>query len=439
MVGNGKGLTAAFVATVREPGTYADGRGTGLLLRVESRKGVEGYKWWVQRIRIKGRQRDLGLGSPPLVSLAEAREKALENKRLVASGGDPLAEKRKGRNTLTFAEAVERFFEAKSEEFSSEKHRNQWRSPFTMYVFPKLGRVPVEEITVRDILRVLQPIWADKNPTARKLRQRIEAVLAYAAVAGYREGDNPARWRGNLSEMLARPSKLAKKEEHNPAVALADAARWWADLAQREGLGAAALRFLVLTGARSGEVREATWGEITLPSKDKTDITDKTPAQWIIPASRMGKTGKPHRVALAPEAVALLESLPRRLGCDFVFPSSKGRPLTDVAVSGLMRKMHVADMARGGPGYLDAMTKRPAVPHGWRSTFRDWAAERGIEKDMAELQLSHTVGGAVERAYRRSDLFERRIAVMAAWAAFLRNEAGERKASGVILLPIAGT
>lgn len=426
-----KGLTAAFVSSVTEPGTYADGRGTGLLLRVEARETrSRGYKWWVQRIRIKGRQRDLGLGAPPMVSLAEARERALENRRLVSLGGDPLAEKRKGRNTLTFSEAVERFFEAKSEEFSNEKHRKQWLSPFSMYVFPKLGRVPVEEITVRDILGALQPIWAEKNPTAKKLRQRIEAVLAFATVAGYREGDNPARWRGNLSEMLARPSKLAKKEEHHPAVALADAPRWWADLAQREGMGALALRLVVLTGARSGEVREATWDEFTLPPKGKTDKTDEWPATWTIPASRMGKTGKPHRVALAPEAVALLESLPRRPGCDFVFPSSKGRPLTDVAVSGLMRKMHAADIERGGPGYLDAETKRPAVPHGWRSTFRDWAAERGIEKDMAELQLSHTVGGAVERAYRRSDMFERRIAMMAMWASFLR---GETAAAGKVV------
>jgi hypothetical protein len=193
-----KQLSAAFVNSVKDAGKYFDGSGLGLFLRVDE----TGYRRWVQRIRINGRQRDVGLGSPPVVTLADAREKALANKRIVVGGGDPFADRMKHRNQLTFAEAVERVHETKQAEFRSEKHAKQWLATLSIYAVPKLGRLPVDEIGLLDVRRVLEPIWTDKTVTASRLRQRIEAVLSWATVAGFRDGDNPARWKGNLAEML---------------------------------------------------------------------------------------------------------------------------------------------------------------------------------------------------------------------------------------------
>lgn len=402
----GKALTAAFVRTVARPGKYHDGGGLGLYLRVDT----NGARFWVQRIFIQGKRRELGLGSPPLVPLIQARELAMENKRLVRAGGDPLAERRRTRNTLTFAEAMEKYLAVKLTEFGNEKHRRQWRATLDRYALPVIGAMPVEMIAMRDVLRVLEPIWSIKTETASRLRGRIEAVLSWAAVAGHRAGDNPARWKGNLDQMLAKPGKLAKAR-HWPALALDDVPRWWRDLAGRSGMAAAALRFACLTAARSGEVRLASWAEIDLET-----------ALWIVPGERM-KAGREHRVPLSPEAVALLRGLPRLAGSGFVFFAARGGALSDMSVSAVMRRLHEAAVKMGGEGYLDPRSRRPAVPHGLRSTFRDWAAEVGYERDMAEIALAHTVGSTVERAYRRSDMLERRRAMMAAWSGFLRGEA----------------
>ena len=429
-------LSARFVETVSEPGKYFDGQ--GLFLRVAK----NGARQWVQRITIRGKRCELGLGSPPAVTLAAARKVALENRGKAMLGGDPLAEKRKAREAMTFAEAVDKYLTAKLTEFRNEKHRKQWRSTLDTYASPVLGSKLVSEITVQDILKVLEPIWKKKTETASRLRGRIESVLSWATVAGHREGDNPARWKGNLSETLPKPKKVGKSE-NQPAVALVDVSHWWADLAEREGMAAQAVRFLALTAARSGEVRGATWDEIDLGTADDTyagpvatSATSATRgAVWTVPAARM-KNGRPHRVPLSAEAVTLLKSLPRLDGSPYVFFAPRGGMLSDMALSMVMRRMQEAQTKAGAPGYLDPVSKRPAVPHGLRSTFRQWAAERGYPRDMAEIALAHFIGSDVERAYQRSDMLVRRRGMMRAWASFLRGEKAE--ADNVVALGAAG-
>ncbi len=418
------GLTAAKVKTAG-PGKYHDGGGTGLFLRVDPNGG----RFWIQRVTIHGKRREIGLGGFPVVGLGDARKAALANKQLAYAGGDPLAERRKTRETLTFTQAVERYLAAKLDEFRNEKHKKQWQATLDTYARPVLGDMPLPSITVADVLRVLEPIWATKTKTASRLRGRIESVLSWATVAGHRTGDNPARWKGNLSEMLAKPSKVAKAD-NQPALALGDVARWWHDLAQREGMAAKALQFLTLCASRSGEVRGMTWDEIDFGGA----ATLATSATWTIPASRM-KAEREHRVPLTAEALALLQSLPRLDGNPLVFFAPKGGKLSDMTLSAVMRRMQETEVKAGREGFLDPRNKRPAVPHGLRSTFRQWAAERGYARDMAEIALAHFIGSDVERAYQRSDMLERRRAMMADWAGFLRGEAVE---GNVVKLGAAG-
>ncbi len=412
-----KALSPRFVETVNEPGKYFDGQ--GLLLRVAK----NGAKQWVQRITIRGKRCELGLGSPPAVSLATARKIALDNRGKAMLGGDPLADKRKSREGITFADAVEKYHAAKLSEFKNEKHRKQWRSTLDRYATPVLGPKLVSEITVQDVLRVLEPIWHGKTETASRLRGRVESVLSWATVAGHRTGDNPARWKGNLSEILPKPAKVAKGD-NQPALALGDMSRWWADLAKRDGMAARALEFLTLTAARSGEVRAAIWDEFHLGDAATPATSATRRAIWTIPASRM-KNGRAHRVPLTPEAVALLETLPRLDGSPYVFFAPRGGMLSDMSISAVMRRMQEAQVKAGAAGYLDPASKRPAVPHGLRSTFRQWAAEQGYPRDMAEIALAHFIGSEVERAYQRSDMLDRRRDMMAAWAVFLGGTAAQ--------------
>lgn len=299
-----KALTARFVDTVADPGKYFDGH--GLFLRVRQ----NGAKQWVQRITIRGKRSEMGLGSPPAIPLAIARKLALEHRGTAMSGGDPLADRRKAGAVLTFENAVERYFTNKLNEFRNEKHRKQWRSTLDTYANPIIGQKRVSEITMQDVLRVLEPIWQTKTETAKRLRGRIENVLSWAAVAGYRTGDNPARWKGNLSEILPKPSKVTKSGNH-PALALSDVPQWWSSLVQRDGMAAQALQFLTLTAARSGEVRGMTWDELDLSPEDVSGTHPlATIATWTIPAARM-KAEREHRVPLTPQAVAILRAMPR--------------------------------------------------------------------------------------------------------------------------------
>lgn len=425
-----KALTARFVDTVTEPGKYFDGQ--GLFLRVQP----NGAKQWVQRIVIRGKRCELGLGSPPAIPLATARKLALDHRGAAMLGRDPLQEKREARSGLTFEAAVESFLSAKLDEFRNEKHKLQWRSTLDTYANPVLGEKLLSDITLQDVLKVLEPIWQSKTETASRLRGRIEAVLSWATVAGHRKGDNPARWKGNLSEMLPKPDKVAK-QDNQPALALGDAPRWRGELARRDGLAARAVEFLALTAARSGEVRGMTWDELDFAGLDfnlTPAATLATSATWTIPASRM-KAGRAHRVPLTPDAVAVLKGLVRTES-PYVFPAQRGGMLSDMTLSAVMRRMQEAEEKAGRAGFLDPANKRPAVPHGLRSTFRQWAAEQGFPRDMAEMALAHFVGNEVERAYQRSDMLERRRAMMAAWAGFLRGEAGA--ADNVVKLGAAG-
>jgi integrase len=404
-------LSAAFVRSVSEPGRYVDGN--GLFLQVDH----SGAKRWTQMLTVRGKRRDIGLGpfthdptKSSGLTLAQAREQAVANRTKARAGGDPLAEKRaRQAKPLTFADCVTAYAGAKLAEFRSEKHRRQWHSAIDRLALPALGSKPVQEIGTRDVLRMLEPHWRERTITAKKLRGQVEAVLTWATVSGYREGDNPAAWRGNLKELLPAPAKVAKAQ-HYPALALGELAAWWSALAQRDGIATRALEFIALTAARSGEVRSMTWHEVNLA----TGI-------WTVPADRM-KASREHRVPLTAPALAILEALPLIEGCSFVFPAPRGGKLSDMTISAVMRRIQEAEERAGRPGYLDRQTKRPAVPHGLRSTFRGWTAERGYPRDMAEIALAHQVGSDVERAYQRSDTLERLRRMMADWAAFLRGE-----------------
>ena len=421
-----KELGALDVKRLEHPGrgrnvTFSVGGVSGLVLQITPNGG----RTWLLRVLVGEKRREIGLGGYPGVTLAQARDRGREAREAIRRGIDPV-EKRKAakaaliasqRRGLTFANAMQSYLDAKLEAFSNAKHRAQWRSTLATYALPDLGGMLVSEIQVQDVLRVLTPIWSDKTETASRLRGRIEAVLSWATVAGHRAGDNPARWAGNFKELMPAASKVAKIG-NQPALSLDDAPRWFAALRRRDGIGARALEFLALVAARSGEVRGALWSEIDLDR-----------AMWTVPATRM-KMSREHRVPLPPAAVALLLALPRFAGSDLVFPAPRGGQLSDMTLSAAMKRLHEADVAAGGAGFNDRVAKRPAVPHGLRSTFRDWVAERtSYPGEMAEVALAHRIGSAVEAAYRRGDMIEKRRGMMAAWGAVL----GAEKVAGKVV------
>ncbi|WP_442772637.1 tyrosine-type recombinase/integrase [Paenirhodobacter enshiensis] len=420
-----KELSALDVKRLTHPGrgrnvTFPVGGVTGLLLQITP----SGARSWILRISVGGHRREIGLGGYPDVTLAQARDRAREAKDKIRNGIDPVEERKAVRASLaaarrrgmTFAEATGKYLAAKLDAFKNPKHRQQWENTLTQYAMPELGPMLVQDITVQDVLRVLEPIWKSKTETASRVRGRIEAVLSWATVSGHRTGDNPARWAGNLKELLPAASKVAKND-NQPALQIDDAPRWFAALRARDGMGSRALEFLALCASRSQEVRGARWDEI-----------DMDKALWTIPAERM-KMDREHRVPLTPEAVALLKALPRFVDNPLVFPAPRGGEMSDMTLSATMRRLHAADLAEGKEGFLDRVSKRPAVPHGLRSTFRDWIAERtNYPGDMAEVALAHRISSAVEASYRRGDMVEKRRAMMAAWADYLtgKNRVGAK-------------
>lgn len=409
-------LSALDVKRLAHPGgkrniLFSVGGVPGLHLQVTPKGG----RSWVLRAKVGTLRRDIGLGGFPAVTLSQARDKAREARAKIEGGIDPVEERKATkaaliaaqRRGLTFADAVDRCLAAKLDAFKNAKHRQQWENTLASYATPDLGKMLVQDITPQDVLRVLQPLWNDRTETATRLRGRIETVLSWAAVAGHRTGDNPARWAGNLKELLPAPSKVATEGNH-PALALVDAPRWFAALQTREGFGARALELLALTATRSQEVRGAQWDEIDL---------DK--ALWAIPGARM-KMGKEHRVPLSARAVALLRALPRLEGNPLVFPAARGGMLSDMTLSATMKRMHEAEILQGNTGFLDRVSKRAAVPHGLRSSFRDWVAEQTTYPgEMAEVALAHRISNAVEASYRRGDQIEKRRRMMGDWADFI--------------------
>jgi integrase len=432
-----KELTPTQIKGLKHPGgtkpvRVAVGGVAGLHIQI----WPSGAKSWVLRTRYgdwvetklsngtiqRGRKkRELGLGAYPDVLLGTARDKAREAKAKLEAGIDPIAEKKAtqaalivaARRGMTFAEAWEKFAAEKIKEFSTDKYREQWRRTVEIYALPDLGKMAVQDIGLQDVLRVLTPIWDDKTVTAVKVRERMEKVLAYATVQGYRTGDNPARWKGNLDMVLAAPGKVSGAENY-AALQLDDMARWWQALQAREGMGAKALAFQAMTATRSGAIRFATWGEIDL----ETRLWTIQPGRQ---SSKIHASDTAKRIPLTNSMVALLENLPRLKGSDLVFWSPRGGALSDAAMGKIMRVIHEANLASGAKGFVDAKTAEQAVPHGLRSAFRTWVADRtSFDGDLAEVALFHKVGNKVAQAYNRADQFEKRRHMMAAWGGFVQ-------------------
>ena len=401
-----KKLTAQYLNSNLETGRYYDDSGAGLHIHVRK----TGSKSWAQRIWYNGKQLELGLGSYPNVMLAEARRIAAENKSLVSKGINPKYQREKAKAIPTFSEVMESALPAILDGLSNDKHKAQWRSTLETYALPHIGGMPVNEITVNEIHDLLKPIWKEKTETASRLRGRIETVLNYAIVKNLMSAPNPATWQGNLSALL--PSKKQTQEpKHLPALQLQDAQKWWAELKMRDGVGATALMLLTLTASRSGEIRGMHWEELEL-FDHTTAMLKGYSGIWVRPAHRM-KAKREHRVPILKPMYNLISQTGDKTG--LVFKSRSGATLSDMTLSALMKRMHSSD----DKGYMDRQSRSPAVPHGLRSTFRNWVAETGQSREAAELQLAHKFGSPVEHAYYRTDLIDERAKLMTRWHEFL--------------------
>lgn len=387
-------MKALEVQRLKQPGLHFVGTVPGLALQVTS----SGARSWLLRVMVGGKRREMGLGGYPAVTLAMAHEKARNARELIRQGIDPIllanqaqsALKAEQAKALTFEQCAEAYIEAHEAGWRNEKHGQQWRNTLKTYVYPVMGDMLVHDIALAHVLKVLEPIWRTKTETASRLRGRMESVLDWAKGRGYRQGDNPAAWKGNLDAQLPKREKVAKVEHHE-ALAVSEVGAFMRQLRNQEGTGARALELAILTAARSGEVRGMTWDELDLEA-----------GLWVVPASRM-KAGREHRVPLSTAALELLKAQPVQTETRLVFPSPRSGPLSDMTLTAVLRRMSV-----------------DAVPHGFRSTFRDWAAERtNYPNEVCEMALAHVVSDKVEAAYRRGDLFEKRRRLMEDWARFL--------------------
>lgn len=379
-----------------KPGRHADGGGLHLLVK------ASGARSWVYRFMLRGTARDIGLGAaagPDAITLAAARDKAGALRLKVKAGIDPLEERdRQAAEALaaaqaariagiTFRAVANVHIAANEGSWRNAKHRQQWGNTLATYVYPVIGELPVAEIGTAHVLKILEPIWSSKPETASRVRGRIETILDAAKVRGYREGENPARWRGHLAQILPARSRLTRG--HHKAMPYEAVPAFVGELRVRHAMAALALEFAILTAARTGEVLGATWHEI-----------DFEKALWTVPADRM-KAGKEHRVPLSPRAVEILEKT-KPLGKDWLFPADDDGALSTMAMTMLLRRMD-----------------RDCTVHGFRSAFRDWAAEStGFAHEVCEMALAHVIENKAEAAYRRRDLFEKRRRLMAEWAAY---------------------
>ena len=405
-----KKLSAQYLNSNLDAGRYYDDNGTGLNIHVRK----SGSKNWSQRLRINGKQIELGLGSYPTVSLTEARSLAAKNKALAAQGINPKTHKEKPTIIPTFAEIADTVLEIKNAELTNEKHKAQWRSTLEQYAYPTIGSLPVNQITVDHIHSLLDAIWLQKTETASRLRGRIQVVLNYAIVKKMMSAPNPATLDGNLSALLPSNSK-ATMPKQQPALQLKDALRWWKELKLRDGNGARALMFLTLAASRSGEVRGMTWEEVELFTQKEAEQRGFV-GIWTIPAIRM-KANREHRIPITEDMYALINGTKTHKG--LVFCSDKNTELSNMTLSSTMKRMHFSDQF----GFVDAKSQRPAVPHGLRSTFRTWAAENKHSREAAELQLAHKFGNNVEHAYYRTDIIDERAQLLIKWHAFLEGKA----------------
>ncbi len=382
-------LSPLMVTKLTKPGYHGDG--AGLWLQVSPSRS----KSWLFRFAKGGRERQMGLGSIHAITLAEARELARDCRRHLLAGRDPI-EVRKGARAahqlmdsrrVTFDQCAKGYIAAHRDSWKSSKHAAQWTSTLAAYASPLIGALPVAEVDTALVVKVLSPIWQSKTETASRLRGRIESILDWASTSQYRQGENPARWRGHLENLLAKPAKLAKVV-HHPALPWQYIGLFMADLRKRQGIAARAVEFAILTATRSGEVRGATWEEV------EANV-------WTIPSNRM-KAGKEHRVPLSSAVMTLLQETPRmdRL----IFPGTKkNTALSDMSLTSVLRRMNRSDI----------------TIHGFRSTFRDWCAEsvaNSFPREVCEHALAHSLPDKVEAAYRRGDLLQKRTLLMQAWA-----------------------
>jgi len=392
-------LTALKVARLSRPGRYGDG--AGLYLRVAEYPLTNGKqarsKNWIFRYERDGRERWMGLGPLNTLSLAEARAQARENRQLLLRNVDPIDARQAARHgarldaarAITFRQCAEAYIKAQRSSWRNAAHAAQWPASLSRFAYPQIGHLPVAAIDTALVLKVLEPIWAEKTDTASRLRGRIETVLDWAKAREYRNGDNPARWRGHLDKLLPKVSKV-RTVEHHAALPYAQAPAFAAELRARNEISARALEFTILTAARTNETLGAQWSEIDLKAR-----------LWTVPGVRM-KSGKTHVVPLSDRTIEILESVQRVRGCPFVFPGAK-QSLSHTAMLKILRGM------------------RPGLSvHGFRSSFRDWAGDRtNHAHDVVESALAHVVKDVTERAYRRGTALEKRARLMADWSRYL--------------------
>jgi len=388
-------LTDAKIKTLTTPKRYADG--AGLFLQVTRGEAGDVRRSWFVRLRLPdGRVRDMGLGTYELLSLADARVKSVALRAEAKADRDPLAARQAAKaetriaaaKSITFKRAAEDYIRQHAHLWRNAKHVAQWSATLTDYAYPAFGSLPVSAINVPLVIKALEPIWTTKPETASRVRQRIEKILDWAKARGLREGENPARWQGNLQHAL--PKRDARSKGNHAALPFTEAPAFWIELNSREGVAAKALAFAILTAARTSEVLGADWREIDLEA-----------GLWTVPGERM-KAGREHRVPLSKRALGLLRELgPKAKGLVFAGPNG---PLSNMAMLTLLKRMDRANV----------------TVHGFRSTFRDWAAERtAFPREVAEAALAHAVGDATERAYRRGDALDKRAKLMSAWARYL--------------------
>lgn len=419
-------LTALEIKNAK-PGMHADG--SGLYLRVQT----SGAKSWIFRFQLNGKRREMGIGTLEDRSPVGARGEAARLGALVRSGIDPIeqrnqqeadaaaATKAAEAHAVTFTDAANEYISAHKAGWKNAKHAAQWQTTLTTYAAPYIGAKPVADVTTEDVLRILKPIWTTKTETASRLRSRVELVLSYAKAMKWRQGENPAMWRGHLDALLA-PAAKVKKVRHHPALPYALAAAFLAELRQMPGSGARALEFAILTATRSGEARLAQWGEIDLDAK-----------LWTIPAERM-KAKREHWVPLSEQAIQLIKALPKIGGSDYLFPGDRDKkPLSDMTLTAVIRRMNESDDEKARLKWADPKTGHAITAHGFRSTFRDWCAEVGhYPRELAEHALAHSLPDRVEAAYHRGTMLERRAPTMQNWANYIDG----KKADGAEIIPI---